>query len=389
MACYIGSNNNRVYAAIESSFGSAAAVSEANRLPVTRMQVRERRERGVRRDKTGGRTYLGVPDNLRRRADLGLSVYHSGWDPASGEPNCGALMQAALGAAGVVFPGMAVASASGSTLQTAAPHGLVPGQAVAFGGEMRFVEGVVDASAVILNAGFKSTPAPGAALRKTITYFPGDSNPSVSVYDYWDPAESVQRLLCGTGINGLKVRLNGDFHEFEFTGSARSVADSSTFQSGQAGLTQFPPEPQVAGWSPSLVPGNLGQVWLGHGPSEFFNVLDAEIRLDNALEMRVREFGEGSGGCLAGGMRDVRVDLTMFANTSAELEEMFAAGRARARVPMAFQLGNQAHHLCGIYLKSVGLEAPEFDDRETKLVWKFTGARAEGTHNDEIVVAFA
>jgi len=389
MACYIGSNNNRVYAQIESGFGSAAAVMSNDRLPITRVQLKERRERGVRRDKTGGRTYMGVADNLRRSAEVALNVYHSGWDPAASEPVCGALMQAALGAAPRVFAGGTVASASGLNLTTTAPHGLAPGQAVAFGGEIRFAEAIASATGLVLNAAFQTAPAAGAALRKTVSYFPGDVNPSVSIYDYWDPAGSVQRLLTGTGINGLKIWLNGDFHEFEFSGAARNLSDSSTFQSGQAGMTQYPPEPQTAGWAPSLVPGNLGQVWLGNGPTEFFNVLDAQISLDNSLDLRVKEFGEGSSGCLAGGTREVRVDLSLYANTSAELEELFAAGRQRTTVPMVFQLGNQAQHLCGIYLRSVGLEAPEFDDRDTKLVWKFSGARAEGTYNDEVVVAFA
>jgi hypothetical protein len=43
----------------------------------------------------------------------------------------------------------------------------------------------------------------------------------------------------------------------------------------------------------------------------------------------------------------------------------------------------------GIYLKSVIPEVPEYDDRENRLQWKFRESRAQGTTDDEVVVAFA
>jgi hypothetical protein len=39
-------------------------------------------------------------------------------------------------------------------------------------------------------------------------------------------------------------------------------------------------------------------------------------------------------------------------------------------------------------MKSVVPEVPEFDDAETRLQWKFTENRAQGTADDELVVAF-
>ena len=52
------------------------------------------------------------------------------------------------------------------------------------------------------------------------------------------------------------------------------------------------------------------------------------------------------------------------------------------------QLGQQDNQLFGAYLKSVVPDPPEFDDSETRLQWQFRGARAQGTVDDEIVVAF-
>jgi hypothetical protein len=53
-----------------------------------------------------------------------------------------------------------------------------------------------------------------------------------------------------------------------------------------------------------------------------------------------------------------------------------------------FQLGQVGSQLMGIYLPSVVPVVPEFDDAETRLKWRFEDVRAQGTDNDEIVVAF-
>ena len=54
-----------------------------------------------------------------------------------------------------------------------------------------------------------------------------------------------------------------------------------------------------------------------------------------------------------------------------------------------FQLGQQQGQLCGVFLKSVMAEVPEFDDKETRLIWNFKNSRAQGIGGDEITIAFA
>jgi hypothetical protein len=53
-----------------------------------------------------------------------------------------------------------------------------------------------------------------------------------------------------------------------------------------------------------------------------------------------------------------------------------------------FQLGEQPGQLLAIYLKSVIPEVPEFDDSGNRLQWQFRPARAQGTVDDDIAVAF-
>jgi hypothetical protein len=41
-----------------------------------------------------------------------------------------------------------------------------------------------------------------------------------------------------------------------------------------------------------------------------------------------------------------------------------------------------------VYLQSVVPDVPEFDDGDVRLEWHFRDARAQGTIDDEIMVAF-
>jgi hypothetical protein len=67
MSCFIASNQNRVYSALESEFGRAAVVTGLDRLPFSTFRLRERRTQVSIRDKTGSRTYPG-PSNGRDTA---------------------------------------------------------------------------------------------------------------------------------------------------------------------------------------------------------------------------------------------------------------------------------------------------------------------------------
>ena len=97
---------------------------------------------------------------------------------------------------------------------------------------MRFVAAVQDENTVILNAPFNNPPTAGSAIGTTITYVLAESLPSVSVFDYWDPSNAVQRIVDGAAMDTMTVKVNGDFQEFDFAGPARDLIDSASFTSG-------------------------------------------------------------------------------------------------------------------------------------------------------------
>src|SRR5438132_9297113 len=165
MPSYISSNANRFYTALESAYGAGAAIQSKNRIPALKLMVQHHLEVTERKDKTGSRTFPGLPAGGRRRTNFELHTYLTSWQKATGGPSYGPLFQAALGGTPLDFSGGTVSSATGNGgLTFGSPHGLKVGQAVSFGGEIRFVAAIVDASTVQLNAPFAVTPAAGGTI---------------------------------------------------------------------------------------------------------------------------------------------------------------------------------------------------------------------------------
>ena len=390
MASYISSNQNRFYVGIEAAYGQAASISAANRFPAVHMAVAQGLQQGVRRDKTGSRTFLGVPATSRKLTTFQVQTYLTSWS-GSGEPSYGPLFHAGLGAAPVSSTGLTVQAAVGTAgLQTSTSHGLAVGSGVSFNNELRFVLTVPDTHSVVLNAPFSSTPQAGSSLAPSITYSLATSLPSVSLFDYWDPSDAVSRVLVGGAVSQVEFSVNGEFHEFLFQGPAADVVDSTSFAAGQAGLTVFPTEPALTGFDYSVVPGHLGQVWLGTAPAnQFFTLTEAKVAVNNSIEVRNREFGATLPRAIAPGPRLVASEFSLYAQDDAQTSALYQVARARQPISAMIQLGQQQGQLLGIYMPNVIPEVPHFDDSDTRLQWTFTGSKAQGVANDELYVALA
>jgi hypothetical protein len=390
MASYISSNANRFYTKLETAYGVSPAISATNRLSAVKLTTKQELDVAVRKDKTGSRTFGGTPQGARRKTSFDLKTYMSSWPAGTDSPGAGPLMQAALGATPLISAGGTVSGITNNTqISFTGAHGLVANQAVSFGSELRFVAAVVDASNVIINAPFSVQPPPGATLSGTITYLPATELPSVSIFDYWSPATAVQRILNGAAIDKMSLNVNGDYHEFEFSGIAKDLIDSSSFESGDAGLTSFPAEPALCGIDLSVVPGNLGQIWLGAIQQQFLTVTEANLQVANDLDSRAREFGSAVPLATSPGKRSVSFDFSLFEKDDDATAGLYQAARQRSPISVMLQLGQSSGQLFGVYLKSLIPEIPSFDDSERRLQWRFQKSRAQGTHDDEVAVAFA
>ena len=392
MASYISSNANRFYTALESAYGQAPAITAANRIPALKLTVRQQVEVTERKDKTGSRTFTGLPPGGRRQTSFELRTLLTNWQQGTSHPSYGPLFQAALGGTPAYYAGGTAASTTGNgRLAFAAPHGLAAGQAVSSGGEIRFAAAIVDAETVQLNVPFTVPPAAGAPVGAAITYAPATELPSVGIFDYWDPVTAVQRLLCGGAVDQMEIDLNGDYHEFRFSGQAQDIVDSASFGSisgGAAQLQSFPAEPAVSGFDYTIVPGNLGEAWLGTSPTQFFTITSASVQLKNGLDTRFREFGSSLPLAIAPGERTVTAAFELYSQNDANTQGLYQAARQQSPISVMFQLGESQGQLVGVYLPSVIPVLPEFDDSKNRLQWKFRSSRAQGTVNNEIAVAF-
>lgn len=389
MASYISSNANRFYVALEASYGQAAAVAAGNRFPAVRLQAQQRLEVGKRLDKTGTRTFLGTSKDSRRETAFQARTYLTSWDGV-GEPSYGPLFQAALGTAPQLSSGLTVAGVQSSTqLQTTTPHGLTAGLAVSFDNEIRFVTSVPDPSTILFNAPFSNSPQVGAALASVISYTLSTALPSLTLYDYWDPKTAVSRIVTGAAVDHLEISVNGDYHEFIFNGPAADLIDSSSFSSGMGGLGSYPDEPILQDFDYSIVPGHLGQAWLGSGPTEFFTLTAAAITVNNNIEVRNREFGSSYPRAIAPGLRVVNSEFTLLAQDDDQTAALYTAAKSLNPIPAMIQLGQQQGRIMAVFLPNVVPEIPNYNDAETRLQWEFKNNRAQGSSNDEIAIAFA
>jgi hypothetical protein len=389
MGNYISSNANRFYVALEASYAKAAPVNSTNRFPAVRLQAEQLLEAGRRQDKSGTRTFQGTSKDSRRQTAFQVRSYLASWN-GTGEPAYGPLFQAGLGSPAETNSGLVIATAaSQSQLQTTAPHGLSPGSAVSFGNELRFVTGVPDSKTIVVNAPFSTPLEQNAVLAPAVTYKLSTALPSVTLYDYWDPITTVSRIVCGAAVDTCVVSVNGDFHEFTFSGPAADLIDSTAFTAGASGFTSFPAEPSLDSFDYSIVPGHLGQVWLGNTANQFFTLTDAAVEIKNSVELRSTEFGSSYPTAVTAGERHVTSHFTLLAQDDAQTTALYAAARLRNPVSAMLQLGQQQGQLMGIMLPSVTPEIPSYNDSQTRLHWEFKNNRAQGNSDDELYIAFA
>jgi hypothetical protein len=389
MGNYISSNANRFYAAVETAFGSPAVVAASNRFPAVSLQAQQLLRFGKRLDKTGTRTYLGSPVSARRQTAFETRTYLTSWN-GSGEPCYGPLLHAALGAPAQIAQGLTVASAqSGPQLQTIAPHGLSTGSAVSSGNEIRFVAAVLDPSTIVLNAPFSAALDANTVLAPAVTYKLATTLPSLTLYDYWDPTSAVSRMITGAAVDVFQVLVNGDYHELSFTGPAADLLDSHSFVPGAAGLSSYPAEPALSAFDYSIVPGHLGQVWLGSAMNQFFTLTEASIEIKNNIEVRNQEFGSSYPRAVAPGPREVITKFMLFAQDDTQTKDLYAAAKQRSQVAAMLQLGQRQGQIMGIFLPKVTPEIPNYHDSETRLLWEFKNNLGQGVSNDEAYIAFA
>src|SRR5271166_2919222 len=100
---YISSNANRWYLARESAYGEIPAITSGNRIPAVKLTAQQQRAKSQRKDKTGSRTWAGMPAGMRRQTTFDLTSYMMDWADTTALPPQGPLVQAAMGGTPVLW----------------------------------------------------------------------------------------------------------------------------------------------------------------------------------------------------------------------------------------------------------------------------------------------
>jgi hypothetical protein len=158
---------------------------------------------------------------------------------------------------------------------------------------------------------------------------------------------------------------------------------------GTGNTSGFPQEPAVAPYDYSIVPGHLGQAWLGNTATRFFSLTSAKIAVSNHIQMRAEEFGASSPLAVVPGPRQVEVGFSVLAYDDAATKALYSAAKMRTPVSAMLQLGQQQGRLMGVYIPAVTPEIPIFDDTQVRLQWQFQNCLAHGVSDDELYLAFA
>ena len=102
---YVSSNDNRFYVAMESAYGAAAAITAQGRIPAVKLTAKQTPEKINRQDKTGSRTFVGLPTGLRKTTTFDLRSYVSAWAADAAAPAHDPLFQAVFGGPSLSWAG--------------------------------------------------------------------------------------------------------------------------------------------------------------------------------------------------------------------------------------------------------------------------------------------
>ncbi|MBL8179949.1 MAG: hypothetical protein JNK48_35040 [Bryobacterales bacterium] len=383
------SSENSHYLAKETAPGIVPQIGEGHRVALSGLRMSTVHVVPKRADKWGSRSIGGPIQALQRDSTFQFSTYHYANEAYPSVSRYGMLFEAAMGNDPLVFSGGTVESIPASNrIRFTSAHNLSKSMAVSHGGELRFVSMIVDTQTIELNAPFSFAPPAGTVLPTAYTYSLARTLKSFSIFDYWAPGSSVQRIGRGAVADKLKLEINGDYHTISVSGPMVDTVDSLSFEAGAGGLTGFPTAPAGLEMThPMPVPGHLGQAHIG--TSRFYTLTEAEIALSNGVDGKGREFGSVVPRCFVPGRRSVTCSASLYVTDELATRNLYEWAAGRDTVPVMLQLGEQQGQLLGAYMPNVIPSFPEFDDRENRLIWRIERSVAHGTADDELYIGMA
>lgn len=386
---YISTFTNSFYLRADTNSEEPLQLNEARRAPIESLQIEVKRKQLFRSDKSGYRSRSAVLGPQRENVDLSLTANVSGWSDRSKDPTLAPLFASSVAAAAQVGGNLTVATVSGNNISVLGNPNIWVGMALTFGDEIRFVRSVLGAGAFELNGSFSAPLEAGAVLVGCSNFAPGASAETFELFEFWSPSAAVQRAVSAACANRTTFEINSDFVTMRVEGFAKTLTDSVTnllapIEFPELASANLQPEPAL-----NPIAGHLGQAVFGSGGKRICTIVQGRVRIDNGIQSRSDEFGCFGTKSFTLGRRSVEIDLNLYQRNDEISHELFSSAVRNEPISLMLQLGSGQGNMMGIYLPAVLMPVPTFVDSDSRVMWKFNGAQAVGSQDDEVFLALA
>ena len=269
----VSSNNERLYAALETAYGQVPAITAQNRIPLMNLGAKQIPVATGGRIRQEAEHFPGFRTQFAETRSFQLSTLMTEWTNQTARlRRRGRCFKRRWGRAPSLYGrNGGAASRARRRFNSRRPHGLTSGAGDHFG----------DRNPVCGGGGEYDY---GVHQRSVHDYARGRSGNGRDddVLAGGGLGEREPLRLLGSkrgGTADCERRGDGqdaDKSERRFPGVrlfgaiAGFAGQRELHQRGKGGLTAYPAEPAQTGFDYTIVPGNLGQVWMGATPNEFF-----------------------------------------------------------------------------------------------------------------------
>jgi hypothetical protein len=212
----------------------------------------------------------------------------------------------------------------------------------------------------------------------------GSPSPSLSIFNFRDPATTLQQIAIGAVVKsmGLSFNENGA-QKITFGGPCKYVLESHRFAgeptANKCGLTAFPTRPVSPVYNGGPVLGWNGTVTIGG--NTYATLRSGSLSVDFARELQADVLGAGLAIGVMQGERAWPVELTLYADDSANFQALMAALSTTVQ-SVVISVGNAAGNTHTFTLNGILFDRQTMDASARNWSVKIKG-NASGTNLDE------
>ena len=223
----------------------------------------------------------------------------------------------------------------------------------------------------------------------SVTYAIEDASPSLSIYNYRDPATMEHLVALGCVVASTRFNLSQEQTSIEFSGPCRYVSPSEGFagldSTAKGGLTAFPTRPASPTYAGTMALGIYGSATLDGNAYTVVRSLSINCDWGRSLIDNVL-FNGAYPGLPQQLIRTVSVDFELTDEDTAANESLKSKARAKTSMDLVFVIGATAGNIWTVTLNDVQLSSPDYDDSQPSWGARFSGVAhaSSETAKDEI-----